>query len=161
MQHHAGTLRDAAGDRAGIDHGRAGMTTLRSHGGMTLAETYQGGCHCGRVRFRVTADLDGVTECNCSICRKKGFLHLIVPPEQFELISGQGSLETYRFNTGTAQHTFCKVCGIHAFYVPRSDPDKIDVNVRCLDGVDLSAIAIRSFDGENWEAAIQQKVPWR
>ena len=121
----------------------------------------QGGCHCGRVRFRVTADLDRVTECNCSICTKKGFLHLIVPPAQFELLSGEGDLVTYQFNTGVAKHMFCRVCGIHPFYVPRSDPDKIDVNVRCLDDVDLAAIAIKPFDGRNWEAAIRQDVPWR
>jgi len=126
-----------------------------------MTQTYQGGCHCGRVRLRVTADLDRVTDCNCSICTKKGFLHLIVPPEQFELISGKESLTTYQFNTKTAKHTFCKVCGVHPFYVPRSDPDKIDVNVRCLDGVDLAAISIQSFDGANWETAIQNKVPWR
>src|SRR5580658_9613949 len=97
---------------------------------MTL-QTFEGGCHCGRVRFRVTAELSRVTDCNCSICGKKGFLHLIVPLEQFELLSGEDALTTYRFNTGTAKHTFCATCGIHPFYVPRSDPDKIDVNVRC------------------------------
>ena len=123
--------------------------------------TMQGGCHCGRVRFRVTADLGGITECNCSICTKKGILHLVVAPEQFELLSGANDLATYQFNTGTAKHTFCKVCGIHPFYVPRSDPDKIDVNVRCLDDVDLTAISLNRFDGRNWEAAMQQKVPWR
>lgn len=128
---------------------------------MSMPQTYEGGCHCGRVRFRVTADLDRITECNCSVCTKKGFLHLIVPCEQFELVSGESDLATYRFNTGTAQHTFCRVCGIHSFYVPRSDPDKIDVNVRCLDGVDLSALVIMPFDGKNWETAIQRKVPWR
>jgi hypothetical protein len=121
----------------------------------------QGGCHCGAVRFRVTADLDRVTECNCSICTKKGFLHLIVAPEQFELVSGADDLTSYRFNTMVAKHTFCKVCGIHAFYVPRSDPDKIDINVRCLDGIDLVALAVKRFDGRNWEAAIEQRVPWR
>ena len=120
-----------------------------------------GGCHCGRVRFRVTADLDRVTECNCSICAKKGFLHLIVPPEQFELISGKDDLADYRFNTRTARHLFCKMCGVHSFYVPRSDPDKIDVNVRCLDGIDLDAISVKSFDGRNWEVSMQQHVPWR
>jgi hypothetical protein len=120
-----------------------------------------GGCHCGRVRFRVTADLDRVTECNCSICAKKGFLHLIVPPERFELLNGKDDLTAYQFNTKTAKHTFCKVCGVHPFYVPRSDPDKIDVNVRCLDGIELSAIPMKLFDGRNWEAAIQQHVPWR
>lgn len=124
-------------------------------------QTMQGGCHCGRVRFKVTADLDRVTYCNCSICSKKGFLHLIVPPEQFELLSGRENLTTYTFNTGAAKHTFCKTCGIHAFYVPRSDPDKIDVNVRCIDDVDLSALSIKIFDGQHWEEAMTEKVPWR
>ena len=120
-----------------------------------------GACHCGRVRFRVTAELKGVTACNCSICTKKGFLHLIVPPERFELLSGEDALTTYRFNTGTARHTFCATCGIHPFYVPRSDPDKIDVNVRCLDDVDLAAINPLPFDGRNWEHAIAERVLWR
>jgi hypothetical protein len=124
-------------------------------------KTMQGGCHCGRVRFKVTADLDRVTYCNCSICSKKGFLHLIVPPEQFDLVSGEDALTTYTFNTGVAKHTFCKVCGIHAFYVPRSDPDKIDVNVRCIDGVDTESLTVHTFDGQQWEEAIGKKVPWR
>jgi len=123
--------------------------------------TYEGGCHCGRVRFRVTASLDRVTYCNCSMCSKKGFLHLIVAPEQFELRRGREALTTYRFNTGVAQHTFCSTCGIHPFYVPRSDPDKIDVNVRCLDGVDIGALTIGQFDGRNWEHAMAGGVPWR
>ena len=123
--------------------------------------TYTGGCHCGRVRFRATADLTGVTDCNCSICTKKGFLHLIIPPEQFELLSGGDDLVTYQFNTNTAKHTFCRVCGIHPFYVPRSDPDKIDVNVRCLDDIDLTQVEIHPFDGRHWEASIQERAPWR
>ncbi len=126
-----------------------------------MTKNYQGGCHCGRVRFRVTADLDRVTECNCSMCAKKGFLHLIVAPAQFELLSGREDLTNYTFNTGVAKHTFCKHCGIHPFYVPRSDPDKIDVNVRCLDDVDVSAIAIKPFNGRHWEDAMEQPVPWR
>jgi hypothetical protein len=126
-----------------------------------MPETMSGSCHCGRVRFRVTADLSHVTECNCSICSKKGFLHLIVPPERFELLSGKEALTTYRFNTGVARHTFCSICGMHPFYVPRSDPDKIDVNVRCLDGIDLSKIKPDSFDGKNWEHAMAGPVPWR
>jgi hypothetical protein len=125
------------------------------------AQTYQGGCHCGRVRFRVTASLSRVTYCNCSMCGKKGFLHLIVTPERFELISGKEALTTYRFNTGTAQHTFCSHCGIHPFYVPRSDPDKIDVNVRCLDGVNLDALDIQVFDGQHWEQSMAGRIPWR
>jgi hypothetical protein len=126
-----------------------------------MARTYDGGCHCGRVRFCVTAELSRVTECNCSICSKKGFLHLIVAREAFELVGGADALTTYRFNTGTAQHTFCATCGIHPFYVPRSDPDKIDVNVRCLDGVDVAALTLHHFDGRNWEHAIADKAPWR
>ena len=123
--------------------------------------TYEGGCHCGRVRFRVTGTLAEVSDCNCSMCTKKGILHLIVPPEQFELLTGADELATYQFDTGTARHTFCKTCGIHPFYVPRSDPDKIDVNVRCIDDIDLAALSPKSFDGRNWETAIQALVPWR
>jgi hypothetical protein len=126
---------------------------------MTSQATYQGGCHCGRVRFRVRADLGTTTECNCSICSKKGFLHLIVPVADFETIQGQEELTTYRFNTGVARHTFCRTCGIHPFYVPRSDPDKIDVNVRCLDGVDLSQLRPEPFDGRNWEEAMAGRLP--
>ena len=70
------------------------------------------------------------------MCTKKGIWHLIVPPEQFELLRGKDDLTTYTFNTDVAKHTFCKHCGIHPFYVPRSDPDKIDVNARCLDDFD-------------------------
>jgi hypothetical protein len=126
-----------------------------------MQQTYQGGCHCGRVRFRVTADLSSVTECNCSMCTKKGILHVIVPREHFELISGKDDLTTYTFNTGVAKHTFCKHCGMHPFYVPRSDPDKVDVNARCLDDIDVDALAVKRFDGQNWETAIKKPVPWR
>ncbi len=126
-----------------------------------MLHTFEGGCHCGRVRFRVTGDLDRVTDCNCSICTKKGILHLVVPPEQFELLSGENDLTTYEFNTKVAKHTFCKHCGIHPFYVPRSDPDKIDVNARCIDGFDATSVKPKPFDGRNWEAAMQKNVPWR
>jgi hypothetical protein len=95
------------------------------------------------------------------MCAKKGFLHLIVPPDKFELLSGKDALTTYTFNTGVAQHTFCATCGIHPFYVPRSDPDKIDVNVRCLDGVDITSLTIKEFDGQHWEQAMKGRVPWR
>ena len=118
-----------------------------------MERTYSGGCHCGAVRFEVTTDLARISDCNCSICAKKGFLHLIVAPEKFRLLQGADALVTYRFNTGTARHTFCGTCGIHAFYAPRSHPDKVDVNVRCLEGIDLAALTITAFDGRNWEAA--------
>jgi hypothetical protein len=118
-------------------------------------QTYTGACHCERVRFRVRGDLATAMLCNCSMCTKKGIVHLIVEPSQFELISGAEELASYRFNTGVAEHKFCRHCGIHPFYTPRSDPDKVDVNVRCLDGVDLSTRELRLFDGKNWEEAIR------
>jgi hypothetical protein len=118
-----------------------------------MERTWQGGCHCGAVRFEVTADIVQATDCNCSVCTKKGFLHLIVAPEKFRLLKGEDALVTYRFNTGTATHSFCGRCGIHGFYTPRSHPDKVDVNVRCIEGIDLAALTIVPFDGKNWEAA--------
>jgi hypothetical protein len=121
--------------------------------------TYDGSCHCGRVRFRVTTDLAYVSECNCSICTKKGYLHAIVPRPAFELIAGHDDITTYRFNTGVAQHHFCKHCGVQGFYVPRSDPDKIDVNVRCLEGVDLRSLRVIPFDGQRWEEAMERGDP--
>ena len=114
--------------------------------GSAMQNVMEGGCHCGRVRFRVTADLDGVTICNCSICTKKGIWHLIVPPKRFDLLQGASDLATYQFNTKVAKHHFCKVCGVHPFYVPRSDPDKIDVNARCL-AVSTRRHHAEAFDG--------------
>jgi hypothetical protein len=121
-------------------------------------ETYTGACHCGRVRFRVRGDLSKVSLCNCSMCTKKGIIHLLVEPSEFELISGADELSSYRFNTGVAEHTFCRHCGIHSIYTPRSDPDKVSVNVRCLDDVDLSTLKPRFFDGKNWEEAFRNRV---
>ena len=126
---------------------------------MTATE-YTGGCHCGRVRYRVRGALSQATICNCSMCTKKGFVHLIVPLSAFELASGADALVSYRFNTGVAEHKFCATCGIHSFYTPRSDPDKVDVNVRCLDDVDLSALEPQRFDGKHWEEAIRN-APWQ
>jgi hypothetical protein len=125
-----------------------------------MLKTYEGGCHCGAVRFRVSGDLDETVYCNCSLCGMKGFLHLIVPPQQFQC-TGESELSTYQFGTKTAKHTFCRHCGVHPFYVPRSDPDKIDVNVRCIDGVDLAALSPKPFDGRNWERAIEDGASWR
>jgi len=113
-----------------------------------------GGCHCGRVRFEVEGAPTGLVECNCSVCTRKGYLHWIVPRAAFRLLSGADELTTYRFGTGVAQHHFCSRCGIGSFYVPRSNPDAIDVNVRCLDGIDVAALPRSPFDGRHWEAAI-------
>ncbi len=112
---------------------------------------YQGSCHCGQVTFEVEAeDHLQVEDCNCSICTKSGFLHLIVPKSKFKLLSGQDHLSTYTFNTGIAKHTFCKACGIKPFYTPRSNPDGVDVNVRCLEPHPSNMIVTR-FDGRDWE----------
>ena len=112
---------------------------------------YQGSCHCKAVTFEVEAEaVLQVDECNCSICSKSGFLHLITPRSKFTLLSGESQLETYTFNTGVAKHTFCKVCGVKPFYVPRSNPDGISVNARCLDTQPL-AMEVSGFDGGNWE----------
>jgi hypothetical protein len=116
-------------------------------------EHLEGGCHCGGVRFRVAVAEYNASECNCSMCTMKGLLHLIVPLDHFELLKGGELLTTYTFNTGVAKHTFCKVCGIHPFYTPRSDPDKVDVNIRCLDGDAWRRFRFTAFDGKNWEAA--------
>ena len=108
------------------------------------------------MRFEVTSDLARVSECNCSICSRKAYLHLIVPRDRFRLLAGEADLATYRFGTMTAQHHFCRRCGVASFYVPRSHPDRIDVNVRCLDGVELGALRIQHFDGRHWEESIER-----
>jgi hypothetical protein len=112
---------------------------------------YQGSCHCGVITFEVEApEKLEVDHCNCSICSKSGFIHLIVPKSKFHLLTGKDSITTYTFNTGIAKHTFCKTCGIKPFYTPRTNPDGIDVNANCLDTKPVS-INITEFDGKNWE----------
>ena len=112
---------------------------------------YRGGCHCGAVRFEVEApERLLVQDCNCSLCAMTGFLHLIVPKSRFRLVKGEENITTYTFNTGVAKHTFCRTCGIKSFYVPRSNPDGIDVNVRCLDEPPKE-MTIEPFDGRDWE----------
>lgn len=112
----------------------------------------EGGCHCGRVRFAVTIQPPlELLDCNCSICSKTGFLHLIVPHERFALLSGLDSLTSYRFGSGAAEHLFCRTCGIKSFYQPRSHPEAWSVHFRCLDPDHGLEPAIRHFDGRNWE----------
>ena len=114
--------------------------------------THRGGCHCGAVRFEVRAPARiTVQHCNCSVCSKTGFVHLVVPAEDFTLLSGSARLQTYTFNTGVARHLFCEVCGIKSFYVPRSHPDGFSVNLRCLDEGTIEAVTVGDFDGRNWE----------
>ena len=113
---------------------------------------HNGGCHCGRVRFELESPSRiRVTDCNCSICSMSGYLHLIIPREQFRLVQGEEFLETYQFNTGTAKHHFCKVCGIKAFYIPRSHPDGVSVNARCIDPGTIKSMEIHQLNGKEWE----------
>jgi hypothetical protein len=115
---------------------------------------HSGGCHCGRVRFEIDAPARiEVKDCNCSICARSGYLHLIVPKSQFRLVSGSEALTTYEFNTGTAKHLFCSFCGVKSFYVPRSHPDGYSVNARCLDAETVEELTIVPYDGKNWEKA--------
>jgi hypothetical protein len=119
---------------------------------MTLHRTLSGGCHCGAVRFEVDVAPDtSIWSCNCSICDMTGFLHLIVDSASLRLTSGQDRLREYRFNSGTARHLFCSVCGIKSFYVPRSHPNGFSVNVRCLDGQPFAGVEPTPFDGQEWE----------
>lgn len=119
---------------------------------MQRLQTHMGGCHCGAVQFEVYAPSElKVSECNCSICYKSGFLGVIVPKAQFKLTSPSNTLSTYTFNTGTAKHHFCHKCGIKSFYIPRSHPEGVSVNLRCLDKANISTVHIKPFDGQNWE----------
>ena len=119
-----------------------------------VTSVYEGGCHCGAVRFSVRVDKHEALACNCSICTKKGYLHLIVAKDRFTLLSGEDALETYSFGSGVAVHRFCRTCGIHPFYTPRSHPDCIDVNVHCLDGDARSRFCSVPFNGRDWDANV-------
>ena len=119
--------------------------------------THTGGCHCGKVRFEVDAPAEiSATECNCSICGKAGYLHLFVTRGEFRLLRGEDALSTYTFNTGAAKHHFCRHCGIKSFYIPRSHPDGVSVNVRCLDEATIESVDVTPFDGRNWEQNVSK-----
>ena len=112
-----------------------------------------GGCHCGAVRFEAALPARVEAQnCNCSMCAKTGFVHIIVPESRFRLTQGAERLTEYTFNTGVAKHLFCSACGVKSFYRPRSNPDGWSVNARCLDDVEGLDIHIEAFDGQNWEA---------
>jgi hypothetical protein len=116
--------------------------------------THSGGCHCGAVAFEVEAPAKLVaSDCNCSICRMSGYLHLIVPRSRFHLLQGADELTEYKFNTGTARHLFCGRCGVKSFYVPRSNPDGYSVNVRCLDPATIEHVEVQLFDDNDRESS--------
>ncbi|KAI8921372.1 Mss4-like protein [Powellomyces hirtus] len=121
---------------------------------------HSGGCHCGFVRFTCQAPaILKVTDCNCSICEKKGFRHLILPPSLFKLVSppSLSELGLYTFNTHTAKHYFCPKCGIAPFYIPRSHPDHFDVNARCIDSDTVTSIEVKPFNGQQWEKSVEER----
>jgi hypothetical protein len=120
---------------------------------MTLV-THRGGCHCGAVAFEVDAPARlTVSDCNCSICRMSGYLHLIVPRSRFRLLRGEAELAEYRFGSDTARHLFCRRCGVKSFYVPRSNPDGYSVNVRCLDRATIEQVDVEPFDDHDRAAS--------
>ena len=129
------------------------MPNVASNDPSTLV-VHRGGCHCGAVVFEAEA-LAAIEalDCNCSICSKSGFLHLIVPRSRFRLVGGEEALIDYRFGTGVAVHRFCRHCGIKSFYIPRSNPDGVDINVRCLDPSTIAELHVSAFDDRNREAA--------
>jgi hypothetical protein len=115
---------------------------------------HAGACHCGRVRIEVLAPRDlELLECNCSMCARSAYLHLIVDAAGFRLLSGVEELVEYSFGTRVAKHRFCRHCGVKLFYVPRSHPDGYSVNARCLDPATITSMTVRPYDGRNWEAA--------
>ena len=115
---------------------------------------HTGGCHCGAVAFEVDAPARiTALDCNCSVCTKVGFLHLIVPRSRFRLLRGAEQLTEYKFNTGVARHLFCSRCGVKSFYVPRSNPDGYSVNVRCLDNSTIERVEVELFDDNNRAAS--------
>lgn len=119
---------------------------------MSESVLHHGGCHCGAVRYTVRAPARITAQsCNCSMCARTGFLHLIVPASAFTLDAGRESLSEYSFNTGVAKHLFCKRCGVKSFYVPRSNPDGWSINVHCLDPGTIEELTVEAFDGQNWE----------
>ena len=121
---------------------------------------HTGACHCGRVRFEIDAPARiEAARCNCSICSMCGFLHLFVSHKNFRLLSDDDAISTYTFNTGVAQHHFCKHCGIKSFYVPRSHPDGLSVNVNCLDPETIESLSEVPFDGRNWEQNVDELSP--
>ena len=119
---------------------------------MVHRQTYRGSCHCGAVAFQLDATPSSLSQCNCSICHRKGAVYVKVREiHDFRILQGADTLSSYQFNTMTAEHFFCSICGIHVFHRPRLDPSLWSVNARCLDDLDLDSFVTTKFDGRNWE----------
>lgn len=112
---------------------------------------YRGSCHCGRIAFEAEGDLEKVTQCNCSICVKRGTLHWFLPREQFRLLTPEADLATYTFNRHLIKHRFCPRCGCAPFGEGMSPTGKymVAINARCLDGIDLTPLKVDHFDGRS------------
>ncbi|PAV75375.1 hypothetical protein WR25_14855 [Diploscapter pachys] len=121
---------------------------------------HEGSCHCGKVKWVMRAPrVLQCVRCNCSICKKKSLIHYIVKREKFTLVQGGDKLKTYTFNTGVAQHRFCKKCGVQSFYIPRSNPNSISVMPNCIDSNTVDSIELSDFEGQNWDEAIKLNPP--
>lgn len=119
---------------------------------MSTVVVHKGGCHCGKVRFEFDGPSRSIlSDCNCSVCRMTGYLHIFVEKPAFRLLTSESELSCYEFNTGVAKHYFCRNCGIKSFYIPRSHPHGYSVNARCVDRGTFEPESIRGFDGSNWE----------
>jgi hypothetical protein len=117
---------------------------------MPDVKTFTGGCHCGAVRYEVTASLDKVISCNCSICEKRGLLLIFTQPDRFKLLSGNDRLTDYQFNKKIIHHQFCRECGVESFAhgdAPGTG-EMVAINVRCLDGIDLGALTLTPYAGK-------------
>ena len=113
-------------------------------------ETYNGSCHCGRVVFEIEARIQEILECNCSICTRKGILHLPVEDKNFRILKGKKDLSLYQFGKNQASHWFCTHCGIHPFGRPRTKPNRYTINLRCLESYDdiIKNISRKVFNGQ-------------
>jgi len=119
--------------------------------------THKGGCHCKEVKFEAIGEENiKVLDCNCSICSITQYKHYIIPSENFKLIKGENIISTYKFNTNIAKHLFCSICGIKSFYIPRSHPNQISINLNCIYSNTIKNIEILQFDGKNWEKSINK-----
>ena len=115
-------------------------------------QTHEGGCHCGKVRFRAVADLSTVMECNCSHCSAKGLLLAFTPRENFELLSGEDDTSEYRFNKHVIAHRFCNTCGVQPFAIGTgpNGQEMAAINARCVDGIDLESLNRKPVDGRSF-----------
>jgi hypothetical protein len=112
---------------------------------------YKGSCHCGQIVFEVEGELTQTVECNCSICSKKGALHWAVPTDKLRVLTPEEKISTYTFGQERIKHRFCPTCGVQTFSVGAIRPGNpmAVVNVRCLDGVDITSLPLKHFDGRS------------